>query len=226
MVTPMAPVTPTDAARKHNEDPGKQPQHELIAAHRQAVRDAVRDFGFGGLTITGTDRAADLRELETKLAASTDDLERAAILYAMGQTERLLDDCGAAAKHWRSAKKLALEVTKGPIDSETKRKRREQAFRFYGRTVVAEGYCALLGGKALGVEEQIYNGQRNLFGVGDAERAEAWFARVIAKYETGDLREGAELLVLAGRHGSEKLRAALEAYVSAAGVKLELSRGP
>ena len=33
---------------------------------------------------------------------------------------------------------------------EAKLKRREQGFRFYGRIVVAEGYCLLLAGRALG----------------------------------------------------------------------------
>jgi hypothetical protein len=220
LVTPMDPVAPTEAARKHNTDPGKEPEHEMIAAHRGAVRDAIRGFGFGGLTIMGTDREADLRELETKLAASTDDLERGTILYAMGQTERLRDNCSGAAKHWREAKKLILESSKGGIDTEQKQQRRNQAFRFFGRVVVAEGYCRLLNGRALGTDEQIFDGLGSLFGVNDAERAEAWFAIGIAKWETGDLRKGAEYVVMAARKGNEKLRQAAEAYVAAVGMKL------
>ncbi len=212
-VTEMAPVAPTEAAKKHNLDGDKPPRHEMIAAHREAVRDALKELGFGGLTITGSDRDADLRELEAKLAASTDDLERGAILYAMGQTERMQDNCIGAAKHWAQAKQLVLDAAKGPIDSVAKEQRQTQAFRFYGRVRVAEGYCALLGGRALGVDEILSAGLRNLFGVPDSERAEAWFAEGIALCESGDTVQGKQLLVQAAQHGSDKLRAAVAKYM-------------
>ena len=220
VITQMSPVKETADAKKHNLEGDKPPTHEMVAAHRSAVRDAVRDFGFGGLTITGTDRDADLAALETQLAAATGKLERGAILYAMGQTERLRDNCGAAAKHWRDAKVELMDETRGAIDSVEKEKRRTKAFSFWGRSVIGEGFCALLAGKALGTEAKLESGLRNIFTANDNERAEAWFALGIVYWETGDEEQGKRMFELAVRRGSEKLREAIAAYFTAVGIKL------
>jgi len=219
VITPMTPVKETDAAKQHNVEGDKPPRHEMPAAHRAAVRDALRDFGFLGVTITGNDRDADLRELEAQLAAATDDLQRGMILYGMGQAERSRDDCIAAAKHWRDAKKLVLAATKGPIDA-AQEKRRNLGFLFYSRSVVGEAYCELTNGRALGVDEKLVNASRSMWSANDAERAEVWFAMGIAMWETGDEEQGARLLVQAAqRGGSAKLRGAIDAYANAVGVK-------
>jgi len=219
VITPMAPVKETEAAKQHNLTGDKPPRHEMPAAHRAAVRDALRDFGFLGVTITGNDRDADLRELEAQLAAATDDLQRGMIRYGMGQAERSRDDCIAAAKHWRDAKKLVLDATKGPIDA-AQEKRRNLGFLFYARSVVGEAYCELVNGRALGVDEKLVNASRSMWSANDAERSEVWFAMGIAMWETGEEEEGARLLLQAARRGGNaKLSGAIDAYANAVGVK-------
>ena len=217
----MEPVPTTEAAKKHNLDGGKPQKHQIVAAHRNIVRAAIRDFGFGGVTITGDDRDGDAREVQAKLDASTDDLERGMLLYGLGQLERKHENCVGASKHWMEARKLVLDATRVPLDTEQNRKRREQGFRFYGRIMIGEAFCDLQTGRALGVEEKLLKGLNNLFGVGDAERSEAWFAMGIARVESGDVEGGRDMLLQAGRRGgSDKLRQAITTYAAAAGVKL------
>jgi predicted Ser/Thr protein kinase len=219
-ITPMAPVAATDAAKQHNRDGDRPVRHEMIAAHKSAVRTAVQDFGFGGLTITGTDRDADFAELETKLAASTDDLERGAILYAMGQTERLRGSCAGASKQWGTARPLLVNATKAPIDSEQAKKRMNLAFTFLGRIWIGEGFCDLVGGRVLGTDEKLLKGLRSIFTATEVERAEAWFALGIAYWESGDEEQGKQMLQQAAVRGGDKVSAAVRAYAGAVGVNL------
>lgn len=215
----MDPVSPTEEAKQRNV--GKPKLQSMIpSAHRGIVRDAIRDFGFGGVTITGGDLATDVADTRAKIDASTDDLERGVLYYGLGQLHRKHDDCVTASKHWMEGRKLVLAATKAPLDSEQARKRREQAFRFYGRIMIGEAYCDLQTGRAAGAEQKVDTALRNLFGVGDAERAEAWFASGIALVEGGDTDGGKEMLQLAARRGSAKLRDAVAAYAAALGVKL------
>jgi hypothetical protein len=219
-ITPVAPLAQTDAAKKHNVEGDKPKRHEMVAAHKAAVRTAVTPFGFGGLTFTGTDRDGDFADLEARLAAATDDLTRGVALYAMGQVERLRGSCPAASKQWAAARPLLANVTNAPINTTEDQKHRNQAFQFLGRIWIAEGYCDLLGGRALGADEKLELGGKTLFGSSDAERAEGWFALGIARWETGDTEEGKQHLVLAATHGSEKLRQAILTYAAASGISL------
>ena len=220
-ITTMEPVPTTEAAKKHNLDGGKPPKHDMAAARRGIVRTAIRDFGFGGVTITGDDHDGDARDVQNKIDASNDDLERGMLLYGLGLLERKHENCVGASKHWMEARKLVLDATRIPLDTEPNRKRREQGFRFYGRIMIGEAFCDLQTGRALGVEEKLLKGLNNLFGVGDAERSEAWFAMGIARVESGDEAGGREMLLQAGRRGnSEKLRQAITAYAAAVGMKL------
>ncbi|MDQ3300738.1 MAG: hypothetical protein M3619_29500, partial [Myxococcota bacterium] len=219
-VTTMAPVPISGSAAARNAPPPAPVRHELVAGHRAAVREAVSELGYAAIEITGDDRDADLRELADKLAAATDDLERGVIMYAMGQAERSRDDCIGAGKHWAEARKVILDSTKATVDPAVREQRRAQAFRFYGRTVVAEGLCALTNGRALGTDDKILKGVQNLFGVADTERAQAWFAMGIAMWETGDEKEGVRLVLQAARAGDAKLRQTIERYASAVGMKL------
>jgi hypothetical protein len=88
-----------------------------------------------------------------------------------------------------------------------------------GRTWVGEGLCSLVAGRALGTEATIYNGLRNLFGVSDVERAEAQFALGLARYETGDVKGGIELIGIARNRSDARLRATIHAYLDAVGIK-------
>jgi predicted Ser/Thr protein kinase len=219
-ITPVAPLAQTDAAKKHNIEGDKPKRHEMVAAHKAAVRTAVTPFGFGGLTFTGTDRDGDFADHEARLAAATDDLTRGVAMYAMGQVERLRGSCPAASKQWAAARPLLANVTNAPINTTEDQKHRNQAFQFLGRIWIAEGYCDLLGGRALGADEKLALGSKTLFGSTDAERAEAWFALGIAYWETGNTEEGKHQLVQAATHGSEKLRQAILAYANATGISL------
>jgi predicted secreted protein len=216
----MEPVPLSKAAIRHNVE--KKPvRTEMIAAHRPAVRAAVRELGYGGVEVTSGNREADLAELRDKLAAATDDLERGVLLYAMGQLERFHEDCIEASKHWRAAKKLILDASQAPVDPRQREARRNQSFRFYGRTVVAEGMCALTNGRALGTDEVIRKGGVNLFGVPDVERAHVWFAMGMAMVETGDLEGGKALILQAARYARDpKLDQTIMTYAQAVGLTL------
>jgi serine/threonine protein kinase len=216
VITPMTPVPVTDKATKHNAE-GDNPKHEMIAAHRSAVRSALREFGFLGVTITGSDRDADQRELEDKLAVSTDDLERGVLRYAMGLNERARDNCAGAMKHWVESRKLVAAATRGNVNAP----RRDQAFLFIGRAEVNEAYCSLLTGRALGMSQKLQRALTGMWVAKESERAEVWLASAIAMYETGEEEHGKALLLQAARtSGSDKLRAAVHAYAQAVGLQL------
>jgi hypothetical protein len=209
----MAPLKETEAAKKHNLE-GPNPLHEMVPAHRAAVRDALRELGFLGLTVTGDDREADLR----KLADTTDELQRGMITYAMGHAERGRDNCTAAQRHWSEARKLILPSTKLSLEPANKQ-RRDLGFLFFGRIRVGEMYCELMSGHAMGVAAKLQNAMVSMWAAKDAERAEVWLAWAIALYETGDQEQGRQLLLQAARHNA-KLRNAVETYARAVGLDL------
>jgi serine/threonine protein kinase len=213
LITPMTPVRTTDAAKKHNVE-GDAPKHEMIAAHRSAVRDALHDFGFLGVTMTGTDRDADQRELEDQLAAATDDFDRGKIRYALGLNERARDNCAGALGHWAAARKLMAVVSREQASGT----RHDQAFLFLGRAQANEAYCSLLGGRALGLPEKLQNALISMWASKGPERAEVQLAWAIALYETGEEEHGKELLLLAASN-NDKLRPAISAYAQAVGLK-------
>lgn len=215
----MTPVSETDAAKKHNLE-GPNPEHEMIASHRSAVRAAIDGFGNLGLTITGNDPDGDLRDLEAKIATNTDDLERGAMMYAMGQVERGRDNCIAAVKHWADGKKLVLAASHG-VASTAQQKRRGLAFLFYGRMVVGEAFCDLAAGRAVGLSKKLQNAIVNMWAATDAERSEVRLVWGIAEFETGNAEQGKSLLLDAARRGgNEKLTKAIVTYADAVGLKL------
>jgi hypothetical protein len=199
----------------------KPERHEMIAGHRSAVRAAIEGLGYGGLTFVGTDLEADLRELRDQLAAATDDFDRGVYLYGIGAAERRRGDCIGANKAWAESRKAMALVTQRPLDSEAANDKRTTAFKFLGRTWVGAGLCELANGQALAAEKTIYQGVRTLFGASDGERAEALFAQGIARWESGDRKEGVDLIVIAARRGDAKLRATVSTYLGAVGIKLE-----
>ncbi|MDQ3336195.1 MAG: serine/threonine protein kinase [Myxococcota bacterium] len=212
VVTPMTPVKETKEAKRHNLE-GANPAHEMPAAHRAAVRSALRDFGFLGVTLVGDDRDADIRELEAKLADTTEDLQRGMLVYGMALAERAQDNCNAAMKHFSEARKLVIPATKDPGN----KKRHDLGFLFFGRIRVGEMWCELMAGRALGVSEKLQNALVSMWAAGEPERAEVLFAWGIAEYETGEVDHGKQLLRLAAEKNA-KLRAAIETYGRSVGL--------
>jgi len=205
-----------------NRPPPAEPRperHEMIAAHRVVVREAIADLGYGGLTFVGNDLDADLRELRDQLAATTDELDRGMLLYGIGAAERKRGDCIGARKEWAEARKAMTTVTALPIDSEAQQTRRTQAFRHMGRSWIGTGLCELANGQARVAEQTIHGGILILFGTTEQERAEALFASGIAMWETGETKRGAELVVLASRRADATLRATITKYIQAVGLK-------
>ncbi len=213
-VKPSPPLVPGS-----NDATAKGMRHEMLAAHRAAVRDAVRELGYVGLTFTGDDLELDLRETRTKLAAATTELDRGMLLHGIAAAERKRGDCTAAQVAWVQARKALVAATHVVLDA-TAETRRNQAFRFLGRTMVGQAMCELADGQALAAEKLVENGIRSLFGVGEQERAEAQLAWALALWETGEETQGKELVIIAGRHGDERLRATIEAYLQATGQSL------
>ena len=195
-------------------------RHELMPAHLPAVRDAVRELGYGGLTFTGSDLDADLRDLRAKLAAETRDYERGLLLYGIGAGERKRGDCSAAFVAWADARKSLLKATDISLATTETAQLRTAAFRHYGRTMIGIGMCQLAGGSALAAETSISKGLSSLFGVSEAEKAEAQLGWAIAMWETGQEEDGRDLAVIAGRHGDARLRAAIDGYLQATGRSL------
>jgi hypothetical protein len=189
----------------------------MLPAHVPAVRDAIRELGYGGLTFTGSDLAADVRQLQDQLAAASGDLDRGMLQYALGAAERKRGDCGAAIAAWGEARKLLLQATHVTLDTPDVEQRRNQAFRHYGRSMLGIGLCELAAGNALAAEKSVSNGVASLFGVSESERAGAQLAWAIAMWETGKEQDGRDLVLIAGRRGDAALRATIEAYLTATG---------
>ncbi|HEU0036069.1 MAG TPA: protein kinase [Kofleriaceae bacterium] len=200
--------------------PSKPELHEMVAAHRPAVRDAIAALGYGGLTFTGDDRDADLKDLRDKLAAATTDLERGVLLYGIGAVERKRANCGAAEQAWLDARKALVAATKvGPLTVENQRQR-DAAFRHLARTWIGSGLCELAYGSSIKAQELLERASRQLWGVPEAERAELWLAIGIAQWENGDVDHGKQLALQGARHGTEPLRRSFEAWAKAVGLTL------
>ena len=221
VITPLAPVAASPEATERNREPPPTKRHEMTAARRAAVRDTVRELGYGGIRFVGSDRDADARELTAKIAATTGDLERGVLWYALGQVERARGNCGAAAKAWLEARRLVLAGGDINAFTDDEKKIREQAFRTYGRALIAEAYCDLESGRALVVGGKLVKVAAARWALARDEQAQALFAWGIAAVETGDRAAGLDLFQQAIRYGaSDKLRKVIETYAAGVGLTL------
>jgi predicted Ser/Thr protein kinase len=216
-----SPVRPPDRAGSGSAEAAPAPaRSEMDPQHLAAVRAAIAELGYSGLTFEGNDLDGDIRDLRGKLAASNDDLERGALLFAIGAAERRRGDCGAAREAWREARTHLHAVANDlPIRSAEHERQRTRSFVFHGRTRIGDGLCELAAGRARAAEKLLADGIRNLFGVADAERARGWFAIGIARWETGD-PGGVDDIRRAGRAGDEPLRARIIDYAARVGLRL------
>jgi len=202
---PIAPVAKPRPPPAPPAPPTKT--HELVESHRLAVRAAVRELGHGDVTLS-SDHATDVRDARAVLAAATDPAARALMWFTIGLAERVDGDCIAAKADFNASlgELATLHTTSTGILMAMSRAKFNLAL------------CELETGHALAAERAMTaNFKSHLTGATEAEHAEIQLALGIAKWETGDLAAGKELILIAARHGI-KLRDRIDVYANAVGL--------
>jgi hypothetical protein len=203
------------AARRPTTPP-PAPGTPLSAAHLAALRVAIRDAGYRGVTLAELDKDLDgtarsfQEDLDKRLADGEDHTLWLLVDRTMlGAVARRRGDCKTAEARFAEALRSGPSTLPDSPD-------RDKGFLWYGRAHLGKALCRLAAGDLAGADKAFKNAAMIGWGGGGRlELADADLGWGILHYERGDLDGARSILRRTGRGGDAPLRAALEAWLTA-----------